>query len=364
LAKQILYLHGRPYSHILHKGLANSLGVVPKFVDEKYRWQDQGFGVVKNLYAWIVNAVSYKSYRSFDYLLVDGLHFSPVIAKKLGILPERIKIISHMGNQLPYFMLSGKLSFLSKALHQWLFRNYDYLFCEGKMILEMIKEVNPGIKTPLLPVFTAPSSYRIEALRNLKPALSGKNMITIAAGPGEGRVFYKGLDIMIDAFVLASKKEPLLSYYILGEWSVEDIKNLTCKYNADEIRQLYFAGNQPEMMEYLNYLENSDLCIHVARGDAFPGSTIEAMHAGIPILISNYTGTKEILESVNSNLIVNLTVNNVADAVLAYMNLSMDERKDLSVKLKEAVIQYSEDNAIKHYREAFEKIHKNEKNNL
>ncbi|MFO0321510.1 MAG: glycosyltransferase [Bacteroidota bacterium] len=364
MKKQILYLHGRPSSHFLHRGLANSLGVDSEFVDKKYRWQDQNFGPIKNFYAWFVNAFYYRKYVNYDFILLDGLHFSPIIAKKIGVLPKRIKIISHMGNQLPYFMLSNQLPLYSRILHKWLFNNYDYIFCEGDMIKEIIIKVNPNIKTPLLSVFTGPLNSRVELLRKLKPEFKNYNIITIASGPGEGRIYYKGLDIMIGSFIKAKKYLPLLKYYILGEWSNEDIKYLSATYRSEEFENIFFVGNKPDMTDYLKYIQNSDLSIHLARGDAFPGSTTEAMHAGVPVIISNYTGTKQILNQVNSNLIVNLSQDELAEKIIWYFNLPIEEKMELSSKLKEISIYYTEENAIKLYKETFNKINTNETNNI
>lgn len=364
MKKRILYLHGRPSSHFLHRGLANSLGVDSKFVDERYRWQDQNFGPIKNLYAWVINAFFYREYRNYNFILLDGLHFSPVIAKKLGILPKKIKIISHMGNQLPYFMLSNQLSAYSRIMHQWLFNNYDYIFCEGDMIKEIVLKVNPNIRTPLLSVFTGPSNSRIELLRKLRPEFKNYNIITIAAGPGEGRIYYKGLDIMITGFIKTSKQLPLLKYYILGEWSNDDVKSLLSNYRPDEVKNIFFVGNQPNIEDYLRYMKNSDLSIHIARGDAFPGSTTEAMHAGVPVIISNYTGTKEIISQVTSNLIVNLSAEELSEKILWYFGLTLDEKIELSNKLRSVSKYYTEENAIKVYQETFDKISNHEKNNL
>ena len=269
-----------------------------------------------------------------------------------------------MGNQLPYFMLAKQIPFYSRFMHQWLFNNYDYIFCEGDMIKEIITTVNPNIKTPLLTVFTGPSNNRMELLRELNPEFKNYNIITIAGGPGEARIFYKGLDIMIGGVIKAAKNLPLLKYYILGEWSNDDIKNLSSNYSQDELKNIFFVGNQPHINDYLRYMQNSDLSIHLGRGDAFPGATTEAMHAGVPVIISNYTGTKQILKEVSANLIVNLSSDELAEKINWFFSLPLTEKRELSLKLKQVALNFTEANAITLYRKTFSEIEKNEKINI
>lgn len=334
----------------MHNSLANSLGVDPKFVDADLRWQDQGFGALKNFYAWLKNAFSYKKYSGYDYILVDGLHFSPIIARKLGILPKHIRIFAHMGNQLPYFMLAKQIPSYSRFMHRWLFRNYDFIFCEGEMIRDIIRELNPGIKTPLYTTFLGPDTARVQSLGKIQPEFKGHNLITIALGPGDARIFYKGMDIMVDAFLQARKTLPDLCYYIVGDWSEEDIKKLTRNFGAEDRKSIFFLGHQSDIE---TYLKNSDLSIHIARGDAFPTSTIETMHAGVPIIVSEYTGTKQIVKEVNPDLVISLSAEQLAKKIEWFFGLSLNEKKELSAKVKKASEKYTEANAREHYRKTF-----------
>ncbi|PBQ32565.1 hypothetical protein CNR22_12550 [Sphingobacteriaceae bacterium] len=337
----------------MHKTLAHSLGVISKPVDDDLRWQDQGFGALKNLYAWIKNALNYKKYSGFEFILVDGLHFSPIIARKLGVLPKHLKIISHMGNQLPYFMLAKQIPFYSRIMHKWLLNNYDAIFCEGEMIREIIQTLRPDIKTKLLCTFLGPSTGRVHSLRAIEPEFKGFNLISIASGPSAARIYYKGLDIMVEAFLQAKKTLPGLKYYIVGDWSEEDIKSLTRKFNPEDLKTIFFLGHQSDID---SYIKNSDLNIHVARGDAFPTSTIEAMHAGLPIIVSNYTGTKQILKGVNPDLIINLSSEDLAKKIIWFFGLSLLEKQEISVKEKQAAEKFTEVNAIEHYRKTFDEL--------
>lgn len=360
-SNKILYLHGRPSSHFLHRSMANSLGVDSHFVDEDYRWQDQGFGPLRNVYAWIKNALAYKKYKTYQFILVDGLHFSPVIAKKLGILPKKTVVMSHMGNQLPYFLMAKKIPLYSRVMHRWLLNRYDHVFCEGQMVREMLHIIKPDLRAELHVTFLGPSEQRLNSLQVLKPKFESFTLITVASGPGIDRVFYKGLDLSLQAFCIARKKLPQLNYTIVGEWNKEDIQSMLANISHEDRQNIIFTGHTSAIE---TYLQEAALCVHSARGDAFPTSTLEAMHAGIPVIVSELTGTKRVIQDASLDLIVTLSPEDLAKKIVWYFQLSPSEKHNLSSQLRAAVAPYTEQQAIQHYKKTFHKIQQLEKSDL
>ena len=123
---------------------------------------------------------------------------------------------------------------------------------------------------------------------------------------------------------------------------------------SEDKQAITFTGN---VSDITSYFSNSSLYIHISRGDAFPTSTIEAMHAGMPIIMSEYTGTKEIIEKVDKSLILPLDSEIVAEKILWYMNLPIEYKNELSKKLKIAAENYTEKNAISHYQNVFDDVY-------
>ena len=70
------------------------------------------------------------------------------------------------------------------------------------------------------------------------------------------------------------------------------------------------------------------------------------------------------LTTINSNLIVNLSAEDLCEKIVWFFSLSINEKFELSNKLKEICINYTEENAIKFYKETFEKIGADETNNI
>lgn len=158
---------------------------------------------------------------------------------------------------------------------------------------------------------------------------------------------------MTEAFLIARKSLPDLKYYIVGNWSEEDIDRLTKNYGAEDRKSIFFVGHSDNIEEYM---KQADLSIHVARGDAFPTSTIEAMHAGVPIIVSDQTGTKQIIKEAKLDLVIELSAKKLAEKILWYFDLSLNEKKALSEKLRNTASGYTEAKAIKHYQQTFDKI--------
>ena len=349
---KILYLHGRPSAHPLHASFARSLNANFHFVDGLFRWQDKEYGPLIKLFAWFINVFSVKKPDSYDIVWVDGLHFTPIFMRKLGIINKNKKIVAHMGSHTLYFLYAKQYSPLNIKLHKWLFKNYDAFFCEGQMAAELTAKISSN-HPKLYPTFLGPTNERFPVLLNLKPNLDTKNIIVIAGGSSDFRIYYKGLDLMIKAFSVAFKEDRELKFYILGYWEEDQRKKLLSGYSNEVAEALIFTGNVDDIE---NYLSNASLYLHCSRGDAFPTSTIEAMVAGLPTIVSEWTGTKEVVQKVSSDFIVKLDENEIAKRILWYFNLTSSEKIKFSKNFRSIAQNYSEETAVVHYKNTFDKF--------
>jgi glycosyltransferase involved in cell wall biosynthesis len=68
-----------------------------------------------------------------------------------------------------------------------------------------------------------------------------------------------------------------------------------------------------------------------------PNTVVEAMAAGLPALISEWTGTRETVKKVDENLIAPLEPEAIAEKILWYFSLTSAERKKLSERSREVV---------------------------
>ncbi len=351
-----LYLHGRPSAHPVHSAFAKAITQEFRYVDEPLRWQDKNRGTIFNLFAWFTNALLFKNKRKYDVLLVDNLHLTYPIMKMLGLLTKRQKTIVHLGSHTLYFMYAGKFSTFNLLLHKLALRNYDALICEGKMAEQLSKILLKEKCPPVYTTFLGPQKERTSKLKTLVPDFDKNNILVIANGPANFRQYYKGLDIMIESFKQAFESNNKIQLYIIGNWGLDTQKRLLQTFPKGAASAIHFVGLQNNLESYLSYFSLSSLCLHCSRGDAFPTSTIETMAAGIPTMVSEWTGTKEIVEKVDVKLIVPLNTSQIAERIIWYFNLSKQEKQTLSDKSRIATLNYNEEDALLCYQKTFEKI--------
>jgi glycosyltransferase involved in cell wall biosynthesis len=337
----------------MHKRLAESLGCDVDFIDLKARWQDQGNSKIFNLISWFRNAKHLqKKYPDHEVLLIDNLHFTPVILN-LFFSQKRRKIIVHLGSHTLYFIYAKVFSRMNRWLHKEMLKRYDVLVCEGAMALQMATAILKDETPPAYVTFLGPSAERYSVLNEIKPKLNSDNLIIIANGPTKFRSYYKGLDIMLRAFEKALEIQSGLRLKILGSWNQEVIEESMAIIRKATAKQITFVGN---VQSVVHHLHDASLCLHCTRGDAFPTSTLEAMAAGVPTLVSDWTGTKEVIEKVDPKLIVPLDELKIAYQIIWYLKLPMPQKEDLSLRCKRATEKYTQELAIDHYRRTFDKI--------
>ena len=122
-------------------------------------------------------------------------------------------------------------------------------------------------------------------------------------------------------------------------------------------------GGQSDRVRFLGYKRDISLClsesslyVHLARGEAFGISILEAMLAGVPCIVSELTGAREVVEQVDPRLIVPPDPNVAADRMRWYFKLSSSERTFLSARSREVVAAYTEERAAQEIREVVAQI--------
>ncbi|MEM2561528.1 MAG: glycosyltransferase family 4 protein [Candidatus Bathyarchaeia archaeon] len=83
-----------------------------------------------------------------------------------------------------------------------------------------------------------------------------------------------------------------------------------------------------------SYLSSCSIYLHPARFDALPVSVVEAMAAGLIPIVTEMTGSKDIVKEVSSDLIVPVNVDALADKIIQILSMSHSERIKLSEKAK------------------------------
>lgn len=348
---KIAYLHGRFGPHIMHGRLAKSLKAEFHVIDKYKKWNAGNPSKLYLVYAWIFNALAFKKPKQFNFFLVSGPHFSPIIMKFFRLRKDQ-KLIVHLGDETMYFLYTKWYGKLMQKTLVWLLNQYDALFCEGQMTadLAVLNGVNkPKIYTTYLGV----PFEREKQLLKLEHNYEDNNLIFISSGPSGWRTYYKGLDLMINAYTKAFKIAPSLSFTIVGDWD-QDLQEELMKNCSQECKKsIHFTGYTKEIDKYLS---NASFYFHTARGDAFPTVVLEGMSAGLIPLVSEWTGIKEVVSAVDRNFIVPIDEDLICNKLVELTKIPIRERKLIAEKMRAKSKEYSEDFAVNHYQKTFEKF--------
>lgn len=350
---KLAYIHGRLGPHIMHGRLAKSVAKDFYIVDKHKRWNDGNHSKLYLLYAWIYNALAFKNPKQYDGFLVSGPHFSPVIMKFLRLKSNQ-KIFVHLGDETMYFLYSGYYGKVMSFVLKFLLNQYDALLCEGQMAADLAR-LNGINKPKIYTTYLGIPAERQVVLNEIQANLDGKHLIFISTGPKGWRTYYKGIDLMINAYAKAFKKDPELQFSIIGEWDKELQHELLSNCSEECKASIDFVGQTNEIEKYI---AKGAIYFHTARGDAFPTVVLEAMSAGLIPFLSEWTGSKELIEEIDSTLVVSLDEDKIADGLLNLINRSEEEKKLLSQQMKEISKKYSQEFAIQHYQKTFDNIEK------
>ncbi|MCX7858327.1 MAG: glycosyltransferase [Deltaproteobacteria bacterium] len=348
---RLVYVHGSGI-HPNRKVLFQAIGSEFVPADPIIRWLHlPNPSYTRKIPSLILSSLFFPKKRKWDFIIGDGPQFLPVVMKKLKQLRPSQKIIPYLAGEAAYFMANGiygkKTNLLVRVFSQW-----DAYLCSGKMTEELVKKILPEERHK--DIFTIQNFVRdekVEELSSLQPRLESQNMLFIGNGPSGFRVFYKGLDLMFEAFCQAKRSLPNLSWTIVGEWS-EDIKrNFSEKYKISGVNWVGKTNKLDKLVE------KSALYFHCSRGDAFPNSVMEAMVSGLPALNSDYTGTREIVKAVEEKLVSPIDPAEIANRIRWYFSLPVEKRREIGEKSRKIILSnYRKENAIKDLKARFQEI--------
>ncbi len=336
----VVFIHGRPAAHPLHFFLARSVHADFQFVDFMLRWHDRNCSRLRRYLSWLLCAFFFPRKGKYDVFLSEGPHFLPVIMKRLGLLAKGQKIAALMGNETLFFLKAGRYPASTRAALKKAIRAYDALICVGSLQHALAAEVTrpAQIAPDLFIVPAAPSEDRRSRLLMVRHRLGTCNLVFIGAGPPEWRGWYKGLDLLIAAVALASARIDQLRLRVVGEWDQRYVDSILGNH-PDLRSNIEFLGHRQDIE---SILEDAALYVHLGRGEAFGIAILEALCAGVPAVVSEWTGAKEAASQVDPRLVVPMDAKAAADCICWFMNLSPEEKSNYSVRAREVARTYTE----------------------
>jgi glycosyltransferase involved in cell wall biosynthesis len=350
---KVAYIEGRPHGHPTHSACARAVSADFYFVDHRLRYHDlPGATKLRRYTSWLLSAIGFPKRRSYDVFLSEEAYFMLGLMKKMGLLSKRQKLMAIMGSHTLYFLHTGRYSQRTTRAFIDLFKLYDAFICEGPLQYELLKGfLGPNSPVKLYQTYNGSPASRFNRLVTVTPNLGNMHMVTIGAIPNQNRIHYKGTDLMLAAFNQVKSRFPGLTFTIVGEYDPKLARDLLQSHCPQWQQDVSFVGQTNDMGAYL---KDACLYLHTARGEAWGISVTEAMAAGVPALVSEWTGSKEAVTKVSDTFIVPLEVNAIAEKIAWYLTLPLSQKQAYSEAARQVSKFYTEENAIENFRSVFQ----------
>lgn len=335
-----VFVHGRPSGHPIHDKYAKIVNSDFCFSDHKIRWNDiENVSKLKRTLSWLVCAITFPNRKSYNVFFSEGVREPLIIMKWLGLVRDDQKIIALMANENLYFINTNRYGRLVDFLMRAFLKKCDALICIGKYQTELANKLFPNTKT--YTIFNGIPSAQMRLLQNINPDLVSKKILVIANCASISRMYYKGLDLSVETFIYILKVFKDMELHVIGECSKEVIAYCERLIHNEYQNKMFFHGHD----NIENHLNNSCLFLQLGRGDSFPTSTIESAAAGVPVFVTEETGTKELLDKIDPFFVTSMNPKEISCKIQKYLKISENEKRIVSAKFKEVSLGYTEENA-------------------
>ncbi len=350
--KEIIFIHGRPSPHPLHKSFGESVNAKFILVDRILRWHDKKSSVIKRYFSWLINALFLPKRRKIDVIITEGPHFLSGLLKWMNLIGKKQITIALLDNETLYFIDKDFYNSRTKNALVRLIKSYDGIISPGCMEFELAKKYS-GKNAIVKKIFNGINDQRLDKLLKITPSFNNNNIVFIGNVGADWRAYYKGVDLMLQSFEIAFDSNEELKLFIIGDWDDKHFNETVMMYAPISKAAITKVGYTNEIDAYL---VNASLYLHTARGESWGISVTEAMAAGIMPIVSVDTGSKEVVELVDPSYIVPLSKESIAGKIIEHFHENKNKLEDYSIKCKKASSYYSETNAVNAFKSAFLEI--------
>lgn len=352
---KVVYVTSRTGDHPIHIAYADSLNSDYQYIDFKLPWHATNSSRLKKYLSWFVCALTFPNKDKYDIFIVSGQHVMPALMKLFFQFRKTQKLVCLHANEGLYFVHSKKYKWLNRKLIKFSLSKYDAHICIGNMQTNLLKKITKNQEKNIFTITNGIYKDKHNQLIQTQPNLSSKNILFIGHLYAGWRTWYKGIDLMINSVKELISEGEDITFKIIGKYT-DEFKDFFDKNVPLEIRnRIILAGSTNDIASEFT---NSSLYLHCSRGDAFPTTTMEAITAGLPCIVSENTGTLEIIEQINPNLIVKCTTFDIKKVIKNYFLLDLKEKREISKRAKEISREYILEEKIESFKSTIEKISK------
>jgi len=197
--------------------------------------------------------------------------------------------------------------------------------------------VGPDTPIEIAHPFVQQEAY--DALGEVEPDLDSNVAVTVAR-PWE----YKGVDMLVEAWPRVREQFPDAQLHVVGKGHPDD----------------YGTTPGVRVRGYVEDLADAfapaSLFVQPSRMDTFPVSTLEAMRAGLPPLVTRTAGTRSEAREIDPLFVAEPNPEALARGVREYFVRDRDERRRLSTAARERGSRFDPESRKAAFREAFRDV--------
>ena len=119
---------------------------------------------------------------------------------------------------------------------------------------------------------------------------------------------------------------------------------------------VHATGYLDELSAFAEEFAAADVYVQPSAGDAFPVASLEAMLAGVPTVVSTQTGTREVVESIDHNLVCEPTERGIRASIEYVLSLTPTEREEIGRRLRSAVADLTERKQAERFERSLESL--------
>jgi glycosyltransferase involved in cell wall biosynthesis len=129
---------------------------------------------------------------------------------------------------------------------------------------------------------------------------------------------YKGVDILVESWKFVRRDTPDATLRIIGNGHPETYQ---------EQEGVKMEGYVDSIMEVFR---NASLYVQPSRADTYPVTVLEALRAGLPSIVTNTTGNRSEVRTIDPMLVAEATAESLSDKINYYFGTTIEYKEKLS----------------------------------
>ena len=284
----------------------------------------------------------------------DARSFSGVPTGAVGLAVNRIKgipyLLSLRGGDVPGFLGKEleKLHSFTMPLTRQVWGRAGAIVANSEGLCELAERTVPDRKIEIVP-----NGVDLEAFRPTEKARAAEGKVRLLF---VGRLAnQKGLDYLVQALAqLPEQDRSLVELELVGSGPEEELlRSMASQLGVAE--NIIFSGWVPRA-EIVKHYQSADLFVLPSLDEGLPNVVLEAMASGNPILATNITGNRELVQPPLNGLLVPPADPAALSSALRKLIENAGMRAEMGRKSRELVGRYSWEQTASRYFELSERI--------